>query len=360
MSTSFYPLGMQSYNNNVPQGGYVSWKGSGSSSNPVGFASTNIRPLTNNDPGNVFSTGFGLPRPIKHYRKGRVIPGPDLTQYGNNPFVPQIPLINYNMNRYVKSSKGASLGGGAGGSGLLNQLMDTPGMYSVKRNSDNENNNVQELTSDCNNCQGIAVITDNYPNPNYTTNNPNQSTTTQPLCCNQESKALKRVLAPKTIISKNYFTTTKQYLQNRCQTFQQRSFNFQTNDTPSPTNEENKPGSATALNNAYYANCYPTTSYPNTNSNGCKLVYYKPSNPQFATQGAVSDRTRLLKLNVDTINTNLASLNKTDVFTSQAVTELTTGIIPSMIPVILKNKTPYCNPGLYTKTGNKTICPLSV
>ena len=49
MSTAFYPLGMSSYNNHLPQGGYQSWKGSGINSNPVGIASSNIRPLTNND-----------------------------------------------------------------------------------------------------------------------------------------------------------------------------------------------------------------------------------------------------------------------------------------------------------------------
>ena len=36
---------------------YVTWKGTGVNSNPVGTASGHIRPLTNNDPGNNFSTG---------------------------------------------------------------------------------------------------------------------------------------------------------------------------------------------------------------------------------------------------------------------------------------------------------------
>ena len=81
MSTAFFPTNMRQqsaggYSNkstleNVP---YVSWKGTGIFSNPVGVVSSHIRPLTNNDPGNVFPTGFGLPRPMKHYRKGTVIP----------------------------------------------------------------------------------------------------------------------------------------------------------------------------------------------------------------------------------------------------------------------------------------------
>jgi hypothetical protein len=34
MSTYFYPLGMNSYNNNTPQGGYLPWKGNGVFINP--------------------------------------------------------------------------------------------------------------------------------------------------------------------------------------------------------------------------------------------------------------------------------------------------------------------------------------
>ena len=87
MSSAFYPQGMNTSNNRLPQGGYKSWKGKGVYSNPVGVTSTHIRPLTNNDPGNNFPTGFGLPRPMKHYRKGTVIrvPIPDLIKDPLNP-----------------------------------------------------------------------------------------------------------------------------------------------------------------------------------------------------------------------------------------------------------------------------------
>ena len=90
MSSAFYPLGMSSWNNRLPQGGYKSWKGNGILSNPIGITSGHIRPLTNNDSGNVFQTGFGLPRPMKHYRKGRVITTSSSDE-----------LINYNLNNEV-------------------------------------------------------------------------------------------------------------------------------------------------------------------------------------------------------------------------------------------------------------------
>ena len=141
MSTAFYPTNMRQqsaggYSNkstleNIP---YVPWKGTGIFSNPVGVTATHIRPLTNNDPGNVFPTGFGLPRPLKHYRKGTVIP----INFNVIPLNPNNPseyietnLIEYNVNRAVKSSVGSSLGGGNGGTGLISQMIDMPGSFIV-------------------------------------------------------------------------------------------------------------------------------------------------------------------------------------------------------------------------------------
>ena len=69
-----YPQGMGTYNNMPYTGGLYSWKGSGVYSNPVAITSKNIRPLTNNDASNNAPQKFGLARPMKHYRKGSVVP----------------------------------------------------------------------------------------------------------------------------------------------------------------------------------------------------------------------------------------------------------------------------------------------
>lgn len=261
MSSAFYPLGMKSYNNHVPQGGYKTWKGSGVFSNPVGITASHVRPLTNKDPGNIFKTGFGLPRPIKHYRKGRVIPQHyTVTEQINTV---ENSLIAYNMNRIVKSSHGASLGGGGGGNGLLNQLMDNPGGYVVKQNVPDEINNTEKLSLDCQTCEGVGMVVNYYPNNTYLTNNPDMKTTTYPLCCNEEKKARKRVLPASTLLKKNYYTTLQQYRENRCQTYNQRIFNFQT--IPQALNDQTypdlnvKPGSPLSLLNTYVANCYPNS-----------------------------------------------------------------------------------------------------
>lgn len=70
----------------------------------------------------------------------------------------------------------------------------------------------------------------------------------------------------------------------------------------------------------------------------CGQVYYKPNNPQFAQQGAVSSSTRLLKLNVDTISTAAAKhkrLNQSNVHES------------SNTSFIYKDKTPSCSRATY-------------
>lgn len=370
MSSAFYPLGMNSWNNRLPQGGYKTWKGSGPYQNPIGVTSTNIRPLTNNDYGNVFPTGFGLPRPIKHYRKG-IITILDNTDININD-----ESIKYNLNRNVKSSVGASLSGGSGGLGMISQVIDNPGSTSIKENLTSNSQDV------CKTCDGIKIVSDWYPINNLT-EKPQEIVTNPILCCNQQRKAKRRVLGANTNVKKNYFQTTYMYLYNRCQTFKQREFNFLNgpinsqvsqliNDNPNLAYKlltNVKPGEPLSIYNQYVAQCNPNFTVQQglelnfievasgsllnnkyitideyyklielknissflesikkyiteeiyniiiydfetisketlTNLKGCSQVYYKPNNPQFANQGAVSSSTRILKLNVDTISIN--------------------------------------------------------
>jgi len=446
MSTAVYPLGM----NSKPASGYsqrstyfnkqyISWKGTGINSNPVGTAPGHIRPLTNNDPGNVFPTGFGLPRPIKHFRKGRVIvaePVKANNLHGVDPTNGAIPitineagLINYNMNRFVKSSKGTSLGGGFGGSGLLNDMQDKPGAFSIRQNPPYELDNVSQLNTDCKTCEGVGIVSSFYPNKFFLEENPEANTQNATLCCNDEYKAKRRAIYASTNLNKNYYTTHKQYLQNRCKTYEQKAFNFLSYRTNLPTNDANayyistnntgvKPGAPESLTNTYLANCQPNAqifdatenaligqmlsimlnaniitqaevnAFNATNINsiqgffnwlnglpenqkvpalkvftdfisnpywgmplsgpsnpiGCQLVTYKPNNYQFAKQGAVDSSTRNLKLNVDTISTNAASIQNYNNTGPLLVTanQIYAGDATNRIN-IEKNKAPQCN-----------------
>jgi hypothetical protein len=286
------------------------------------------------------------------------------------------------------------------------------------------------------------------PNITNLTQDPEPNTTNPILCCNQEKFALNRVIYANTNLKKNYYTTHAQYLQNRCKTFTQRSFNFQTynplnnaeieySQNPAITAallKAAKPGDPLSITNTYFANCQPnaeieiaseinlinilldllkyrnlltqeqyndfknnsvykfTTLYEYlqklpketkdaavalfidyvnnpyigvplsgpSNPIGCKLVVYKPSNPQFATQGAVESSTRTLKLNVTTIEKNAASyytnpagkyINKSNV----------SDLVFTNVPFLYKNKpAPQCeSPPLNfhpTTYQNKKAC----
>ena len=281
MSTAFYPTNMRQqsssgYSNkssleNIP---YVSWKGSGVFSNPVGVTSTHIRPLTNLDPGNVFPTGFGLPRPIKHYRKGTVIPinfKVLSVDPNNNTEYIETSLIEYNVNRAVKSSISSSLGGGNGGTGLISQMIDMPGSFIVKENDIKENTlNGLNIDKECKNCNGVGIVSNWMPIKNLT-EKPEPNVTNPVLCCNQQRKAIRRVLPTNTNIKKNYFQTTYMYLYNRCQTFQQRQFNFIVGPidkkilnlflaypfVTAKIIEYSKPGDPLSIANFYVAQCNP-------------------------------------------------------------------------------------------------------
>ena len=288
MSTAFYPTNMRhqsasGYSNkstleNIP---YVPWKGTGVFSNPVGVTATHIRPLTNNDPGNIFPTGFGLPRPLKQYRKGTVIPTLFAKTNGQNETANvEIDLIKYNINRAVKSSNGSSLGGGNGGTGLVSQLIDMPGSFIVKDNKLTKETGVPEtiiednsgLTIDesCKTCNGVGIVSNWMPIRNLT-EKPEPIVTNPLLCCNQQRKARQRVLPANTNIKKNYYQTNYMYLYNRCQTFQQRQFNFlrgvvnpqvfelikQFPIISAKVIQTTKPGDPVAYLNLYVAQCNP-------------------------------------------------------------------------------------------------------
>ena len=246
-----------------------------------------------------------------------------------------------------------------------------------------------------------------------------------------------------TNLPKNYFTTLQQYRQNRCQTYDQRIFNFNrgpqaladivevaNGDIPAKLVKYEKPGGPLGTNNLYVANCYPNTdlgtnsqiyivmqafqilnnagifdntdleTYQNTrianikdfaqflqslhsgnteqavalfqtvlsnpyigmslsgpsNPRGCKLVVYKPSNPQFATQGGVMSSARTLKLAVTTAEKAVANQNR---YKRQGATNsLANPGEQPFTPLIYKAKTQPCRAQDYAWrfNGNQRSC----
>jgi len=423
MSSAVFPQGTESYNNRAFSQGYTSWKGTGSHSFPIGIANGNVRPLTNKDYTNNVYQKQGLPRPLKwQYRKGKSTQKEVIVMDPNQP--DQYIIVNRESNSTRNFCKSSS---------LIGDLIDRPGQYIVKQNPSDETSGTAQLNSDCSTCKGVGVVNDFKPET-YLTNNPEPLVCSPTLCCNQESKALKNVIYASTNLKKNYFTTLQQYRQNRCQTYQQRAFNFQSAITSEAqiTNpnitlsdlKNSKPGDPLSYLNLYVANCYPNTdasissqygfvlqifellknqnvltttdidnfftqqisnfyqfniylrniegdseqalniyhNYLNnpylgvplsgpSNPKGCKLVVYKPSNPQFAVQGGVSSSTRILKLTNDTISSNLASIRKLKGYNYNG----NFGGNPDT-PFIYKNKVAQCNPSYYIKNGNPKTC----
>uniref|UniRef100_A0A6C0KXI6 Uncharacterized protein n=1 Tax=viral metagenome TaxID=1070528 RepID=A0A6C0KXI6_9ZZZZ len=437
MSSAVYPLGMESYNNRVPTGGYETWKGTGSYSNPVAITAGNIRPLTNKDPTNIGVGAFGRARPLKQYRKGTTTPVPIIVQDPNN----SSNYIYVNTNRAVKSSTSSS---------LIDQTIFRPGQFSVKHNPPIEINESFQLNIDCKTCDGIGLVTSFSPET-YLTNNPREVSTNNPgtvpgkntFCCNPQKNALKLCRPASTNLKKNYYQTLQQYRENRCQTYEQRAFNFKSslsNATSIYDLENNpqisqsmiqnaKPGDPIANLNLYVANCYPNTDYATnspvyiiaqayqyiknaglltpsdiqnynskvfttfsefnsflsalssgnsvqalkiftnilsnpylgmrfsgpSNPRGCKLVVYKPSNPQFANQGGVMSSARTLKLGLTTIEKYVAGTNKGKRNQTNINFNVDAGSNPGNFN-IYKSKTPLCNAAYYTKNGDPKTC----
>jgi hypothetical protein len=191
------------------------------------------------------------------------------------------------------------------GGSLIRQLIDTPGNSNIFQNPLNETSNEEQLTNACNTCKGIGVISEYAPTNNLT-NIPSSTTQTLSFCCNDPKKAINRARSINTHINKKYYSSTQQYLNNRCHTFEQQQFNYLKNGDSTI-----KPGGPKSIYNNYVGNCNPNlvmdVSY-NTNPSGCKVTNYKPNNSNFATQGAVLSSDRTWKLNVNTINTNKANI----------------------------------------------------
>jgi hypothetical protein len=256
MSTAFYPQGMKKYNNNIPQGGYRSWK----NNFPTGTTNTHIRPLQNKDPLNWYPNPFGKPRPLKHYRKGNSSGLNDTT-------------------RIVRSSKSQSLEGGLG---MLGNMQGVPANYQINSKESN-----------CENCNGIKIVL----------------TETKELCCNKEEKALKNVIyANQNLNNENYYPNHIQYLQNKCMTYDKKSFGFFDHNIGSSkytTNCQPYNKGCNSLISNLENNTYSVTEYPmNSNCNSCNIAIYKPKNKYFAVQGSVSGSTRTSKLIAETLQSD--------------------------------------------------------
>ena len=132
------------------------------------------------------------------------------------------------------------------------------------------------------------------------------------IACNPENNIIKSGI---TTLSQAYYSSTSEYLQSRCRTHAQRESTTKLPDGtyyPSATNipftflyPNNDPRGPQVYEPKNCANpkIYNNNALNTPPNNYCSTIY-KPNNPQFARQGAVSGSTRLQKLKSDTITSN--------------------------------------------------------
>ena len=158
------------------------------------------------------------------------------------------------INHYRKQLMPAN-GSGTGNS-AVGMPMDTPGGV------------VNLGTTECNDANYVVKTTIKN-NPDCATCRPTKSASTK--------------------LEKKYYTDSRAYLRARCQTFDQKSRIGEKSET-----------------DGFYksTNCYDLSMCENK-----QRVIFKPNNKGFATQGAVSSGSRLLKLKLETITQNANSLS---------------------------------------------------
>jgi hypothetical protein len=153
------------------------------------------------------------------------------------------------------------------------------------------------------------------PEPTFDTNYHTYTGLFDTACvaCNPESNVVKSGIVTQ---SQAYYGSTSQYLESRCRTYAQRESTTKLPDGtyyPNPTNNipftflypNNDPRGPQVYESKNCANpkIYNYNAFNIPPNNFCNTIY-KPNNPQFAKQGAVSGSTRIQKLKSDTITSN--------------------------------------------------------
>jgi len=160
----------------------------------------------------------------------------------------------------------------------------------------------------------------------------------------------KRIRSATTIISKTYYADRASYLRSRNSLYNQRL-------TALPVPGVTYLDSAGDLLTVTTANAIRQTAEcqaPASSGSGtpaaCQTTIYKPSNAQYAKQGAVDSSDRITRLKINTVNKNAASYAA--IFGSSASRYL--GMAST--PYFVKSKYQACVP--MSLSGDKTICPV--
>ena len=263
--------------------------------------------------------------------------------------VPEDDIINYGLYNSSLLNNENMLMKGLGSAiraypeytlGKLNKVGKyNPIYFSV--NNDNDNKITENYTPNadwaCKNCPNYQCITDDSSG--------------KPLCaqgnqtcvniCDPPTKAKKRVRTSSRInnpalCQRPYYTDNGSYLRARCKTFSQNQYHYDLQldnkvgqpDPNAPCGKgwkivdgklvpnTQKPGccaKSAACSKAYRSSCPSRKLKKDCEGNVLECqnkIYYKPNNCQFGQQGGVSSSSRLLRLKLNTINSNANSIGK--------------------------------------------------
>ena len=257
---------------------------------PINGSTHQVQP-NYNDP-NSFKA-----RPIKHWRKQNINTTP--ANVGGS-------TINNNLLQYYTSPGGTIITPSINKDNdcLCSNNLLTPSYEVAYRNKMTINNKVGRFYPN-----SFADQT-NYVNP---CNNFDLGINNYNICigvCDPAKKARASVRYPSAVNTNKtkptYYQSSSSYLQSRCKLFNQNQFNYLKKS--SCYNNKIKPGPLTAKCYEFYGNCPQSCK---TGSCKCNKVNYKPNNPTFSQQGAVSSSTRLERLKLNTLkNCDNACTNK--------------------------------------------------
>jgi len=244
--------------NQVP---YVSWKGK--TFTQITSSIQKNKPLVNNistnllvgstDPrGSIGGIKYSKPLPLKIYRRE----------------IATAPVVNCNPRISTSIDE-----------------INSPGGYMINPS-----------TSNIGSIGLVNILDPTLPNNTYELPGKCKAMTQNGMCNDVATNALNRVRTSG-IVKKNYYTSTKQYLESRCQSFQQNQYNFLRKGDAAA-----KPGENASLSNKYGAN--QSASYCRTSAGCVAPVYYKPNNSEFAQQGGVSASSQIARLKYNTITNN--------------------------------------------------------
>lgn len=134
------------------------------------------------------------------------------------------------------------------------------------------------------------------------------------VACNPENNIIKSGMTNTYSVNKPYYNDTNAYLRSRNRQYTQ---NLATGYDLSGVSYYETNGDVIYPNNArrgpqtfYYAICGERLGSCGNDDSGASRLIYKPSNPNFSTQGAVDSSTRLLRLKVNSVNKAAKNLSR--------------------------------------------------